>query len=55
MKYWGIFKKDYLLDVETSKDEAISTGLDYMFDGIDEVHVKPISKEEYDKYIEECY
>ena len=52
--YYGIFIDDTLVETANSKDEAISIGIDYMFE-YDSSTVKEITKEEYDKFEEECY
>ena len=55
VKYWGVFDKDYLLDVADTKDEAISLMVNWWFDGVEKVTVEPITEEEYNEFIKECY
>lgn len=57
MEYYGIYtnkKKKTLLDVANTYDEGMSLLVDWWFDGYDECILTKITKEEYEKYCEEC-
>ena len=57
MEYYGIYvdkKKDYLLDVAENYDEGLNLFLDWWFDGYDNCILTKITKEEYEKFEEEC-
>lgn len=57
MEYYGIYtnkKKKSLLDVANTYDEGMSLLIDWWFDGYDECILTKITKEEYEKYLEEC-
>ena len=57
MEYYGIYtnkKKKSLVDVASTYDEGISLLTDWWFDGYDNCILTKITKEEYEKYFEEC-
>jgi len=57
MEYYGIYinkKKKSLLDVANTYDEGMSLLIDWWFDGYDNCILTKITKEEYEKYLEEC-
>lgn len=57
MEYFGIYtneKKELLIDAVNTYDEGISLLIDCWFDGYDNCILTKITKEEYEKYCEEC-
>ena len=53
MKLFCVFQKDYLIGRFRSKKEAINYLIDCWFDGMENVYIRVMTPEEYEKWVQE--